>query len=183
MEISQVARTCAKSRGDPVAAGRRRPGANQGLDGPWAGDVRSLRLNFGHICLDTAPEARERGPTHAGPRPNPRHRGVAPREGWPMLIRDWTDPGRAELGRPGLIWATSYSRLPLRWGGRGSTQAGPSWNPWHGGVAPCESLHGLMRVWTAAERVELGRPSLIWATSVSRLPLRRGGRGPAPTGP
>ena len=95
----------------------------------------------------------------------------------------WKAAGPAKLGRPGLIWATSVSRLPLRRGQRGAVPAGPSLNPTHGGVAPCESLPGLIRVWTAAGRAELGHLGLNRATSVSRLPLRRGGRGPAPAGP
>ena len=37
--------------------------------------------------------------------------------------RGWTAPGRAELGRLGLIWAES--RLPLRRGKRGAARAGP----------------------------------------------------------
>ena len=45
----------------PVAAGLRRPGANRGLEGPWVAGVRWLRLNLGHVRLETAPEAGKEG--------------------------------------------------------------------------------------------------------------------------
>ena len=120
-----------------------------------------------------------RGPPHAGPSPNPRHGGVALRERQPGLIGSWTATGRAELGRSDFNRATSVSRLPLRLGGRGPAHVVPSANPRHGGIAPREGRPGLIRGWTAAGRAELGRSGLIWASSLSRLPLRRGGRWPA----
>ena len=43
-----------------------------------------------------------RRPLPAGPWLNPRQGGDAPRERRPGLIRGWTAPGRAELGRSGL---------------------------------------------------------------------------------
>ena len=125
-----------------------------------------------------------RGPPHAGPSPNPRHGGVAPCERRPGLIRGWTATGWAELGRSDFNRATSVSRLPLRLGGRGPACVGPSANPRHRGVAPREGRPRLIRGWTAAGgRAELDRSGLIWASSVSRLPLRRGGRWPARVGP
>ena len=155
-----------------------------GLIRGWAGLVRSLRLYLDHFRLETAPEAGSgRGAPHAGPSPNPRHGGVAPHERQPGLIRGWTATGQAELGRSDFNRASPVSRLPLRLGDRGPACAGPSANPRQGGVAPREGRPGLIWGWTAAGRAELGCSGLIWASSVSRLPLRRGGRWPACVGP
>ena len=68
-------------------------------------------------------------------------------------------------------------------GREGGLHAGPSRNPRHGGVPPRERQPGLIRGWTATGRAELGRSDFNRATSVSRLPLRLGGRGPARAGP
>ena len=109
--------------------------------------------------------------------------GDAPRDTRPGLIGAWTAPGRVELGHSGQIWAASVSRLPLRRGGRRPPPAGPWPNPRRGGDAPRERRPGLIGAWTAPGRTELGHPGQIGAASVSRLPLRRGGRRPPPAGP
>ena len=111
-----------------------------------------------------------------GPSPNPRHGGVTPCERRAGLIRGWTAAGPAEIGTPGINRATFDSRPPLRRGGRGPLRTGPSLNPRHGGIAPCDMRAGLIRGWTATGRAELGRSGFNRATSVLRLPLRLGGR-------
>ena len=117
-------------------------------------------------------------PARAGPSPNLRHGGVARREGRPGLIQGWRAAWRAELGPPGLIWATSISRLPLRRGGRGSPSTGPSPNLRNGGVAQRERRPGFIGGRMSPGQAELGRSGFNRATSVSRPPLRRGERGP-----
>ena len=52
-------------------------------------------------------------------------------------------------------------------------------NPSQGGVAPRQRQPGLMRCRTAPGRAELGRSGLTRSLFDSRLPLRRGERGPA----
>ena len=124
-----------------------------------------------------------RRPPPAGPWPNQRRGGDAPRERRPGLIGARTGAGRAELGRSGWNRAASVSRLPLRRGGRRPPPAGPWPNPRRGGDAPRDTRPGLIGARTAAGRAELGRTGWNRAASVSRLPLRRGGRRPPPAGP
>ena len=119
----------------------------------------------------------------AVPSPNPRHGGVTLHEREAGLIGGWTAAGRAELGTPGINRVTFDSRPPLRRGGRGPLGPVPLPNPRHGGVAPRERRPGIIRGLMATGRAELGRSGFNRATSVSRLPLRLGGRGPTRAGP
>ena len=158
-----------------------------GLIGAWtaAGRAELGRTGWNRAASVSRLPLRRGGrrPPPAGPWPNPRRGGDAPRDTRPGLIGARTAAGRAELGRTGWNRAASVSRLPLRRGGRRPPPAGPWANPRQGGDAPRDTRPGLIGAWTAPGRVELGHSGQLWAASVSRLPLRRGGRRPPPAGP
>ena len=89
-----------------------------GAGQPLGGGVSSFMLNLGPFRLKTVPEGEKRparvGPARAGPTLNPGQGGDESRQRQPRLIGGWTAPGRAELGRSGLIRALLDLRLSLR---------------------------------------------------------------------
>ena len=121
-----MARTLVESRG----------GTSRTASEVARANVGQVELGHSGSVLGLFDAKRKGGPPRGRLVPNPRQGGVPLGQRRPRLKQCQRAPGRAELGRAGIILGLFDSRLPLKLTERGPARLGPAPNPRQGGFSP-----------------------------------------------